>query len=32
MRPLLLLALAAVLPLRAADPAFARAEGKLDRI
>jgi hypothetical protein len=32
MRPLLLLALAAVLPLRAADPAFARAESKLDRI
>jgi hypothetical protein len=32
MRPLLLLALAAVLPLRAADAAFARAEDKLDRI
>jgi hypothetical protein len=32
MRPLLLLALAAVLPLLAADPAFARAESKLDRI
>ncbi len=32
MRPLLLLALAAVLPLGAADPAFARAESKLDRI
>jgi hypothetical protein len=32
MRPLLVLALAAVLPLRAADPAFARAESKLDRI
>jgi hypothetical protein len=32
MRPLLLLALAAVLPLRAADPAFARAENKLDLI
>jgi hypothetical protein len=32
MRPLLLLALAAVLPLRAADPAFARAESKLDHI
>ena len=32
MRPLLLLALAAVLPLRAADPAFERAEKKLDRI
>src|ERR1019366_638830 len=32
MRPLLLLALAAVLPLRAADAAFARAENKLDRI
>jgi len=32
MRPLLLLALAAVLPVRAADPAFARAESKLDRI
>jgi hypothetical protein len=32
MRPLLLLALAAVLPLRAADPAFERAGKKLDRI
>jgi len=32
MRPLLLLALAAVLPLRAADSAFERAEKKLDRI
>ena len=32
MTPLLLLALAAGLPLRAADPAFARAESKLDRI
>ncbi len=32
MRPLLLLAFAAVLPLRAADPAFQRAESKLDRI
>jgi hypothetical protein len=32
MRPLLLLAVAAVLPLRAADAAFARAESKLDRI
>ena len=32
MRPLLLLALAAVFPLSAADPAFERAEGKLDRI
>jgi hypothetical protein len=32
MRPLLLLALAAALPLRAADPAFERAEKKLDRI
>ena len=32
MRPLLLLALAAVIPLRAADAAFARAESKLDRI
>jgi hypothetical protein len=32
MRPLLLLALAAVLPLRAADPTFARAESKLDSI
>lgn len=32
MRPLLLLAFAAVLPLRAADPAFQRAENKLDRI
>ena len=32
MRPLLLLALAATLPIRAADPAFARAEKKLDRI
>ena len=32
MRPLLLLALAAVLPLSAADPAFERAEKKLDLI
>lgn len=32
MRPLLLLALAAVLPLRAADAALQRAEKKLDRI
>jgi hypothetical protein len=32
MRPLLLLAFAAVLPLFAADPAFERAEKKLDRI
>lgn len=32
MRPLLLLALAAVFPLSAADTAFARAESKLDRI
>jgi hypothetical protein len=32
MRPLLLLALAVVLPLSAADPAFARAEAKLERI
>jgi hypothetical protein len=32
MRPLLLLALAAVLQIHAADAAFARAEAKLDRI
>jgi hypothetical protein len=32
MRPLALLALAAVLPLRAADPAFTRAGNKLERI
>ena len=32
MRPLLLLALAAVFPLRAADTAFERAQKKLDRI
>ena len=32
MRPLLLLVLAAILPLRAADPVFERASNKLDRI